>query len=303
MISVQPGRSLRTTVMTYGNDDVRLLGDWVAWMQAGGLAKRTIEARRQVLGQFAVRLTKDPQDADWQEVAAFVSTDGWSAATRSTYFLHVRAYYRWLVRMEHRLDDPTVKLRSPRRPKGEPQPVTEDQLRDVLESRIHRRTRAMITLAAWQGLRCCEIARVRADDIVGGRLRVVGKGGKRVSVPLHGRVTAMQALMPAKGWWFPAADGEGPMSAKSVSAVVTLALRRAGVDSTAHKLRHRFGTQALRSAGGNVFTAQRALRHESAATTAIYAAINDDQVEAAVLGLPDIVRRVLAAGAPMSGAA
>lgn len=274
--------------MTYSDSDVRLLGDWIAWMQAGGLAQRTISARQQVIGQFGARLGKDPQDADWQEVAAFISTDGWSAATRSTYFLHLRAYYRWLMRMEHRLDDPTVKLRSPRRPKGEPQPVTEDQLAAVLDSRLHRKTRAMITLAAWQGLRCCEIARVRAEDIVGDRLRIVGKGGKRATVPLHGRVRALRAVMPTKGWWFPAADGDGPTSAKTVSAVVTAALRRAGVDSTAHKLRHRFGTQALRSAGGNVFTAQRALRHESAATTAIYAAINDDQVEAAVLGLPDV---------------
>jgi integrase/recombinase XerD len=64
------------------------------------------------------------------------------------------------------------------------------------------------------------------------------------------------------------------------------ALRRAGVAASAHQLRHWFGTQTLRAAGGNLRTAQELLRHADANTTAGYTKVDDADRRAAILALP-----------------
>ena len=52
----------------------------------------------------------------------------------------------------------------------------------------------------------------------------------------------------------------------------------AGVDGTFHKLRSRFATVALASTG-NLLAVSRALGHSSPATTAIYAATSDSDLD------------------------
>ena len=61
---------------------------------------------------------------------------------------------------------------------------------------------------------------------------------------------------------------------------------RAGVPGSAHSLRHFYGTQTLRSSGGNLRVTQELMRHASPATTAIYTKVDDEQMRAAVDALP-----------------
>jgi site-specific recombinase XerD len=75
-----------------------------------------------------------------------------------------------------------------------------------------------------------------------------------------------------------------------VSCAISIAMRRVGVPSTAHGLRHWFGTWLVRS-GTDLRTAQTLLRHASLATTAIYVEVADDARRAAVLRLPDVTGR------------
>ena len=57
-------------------------------------------------------------------------------------------------------------------------------------------------------------------------------------------------------------------------------MRRAGVNATAHQLRHYFATQLLQT-GTSMFVIQTLMRHESANTTARYIHVSQtDQVEA-----------------------
>lgn len=209
--------------------------------------------------------------------------------SRSNYYRVLRAWYLWLRRRGLRADIPTDLMRAPKQPIGIPRPVSTGEFERVLAVCNRRRTRAMVLLAAYEGLRAHEIAKVRGEDVRGGRLRVIGKGEVDDSVPLHPAVAALAGEFPASGWWFPSYDYPGePVTSGNVSAVISGAFKRAGVAATAHQLRHWFGTQSLRSSGGNVRVAQVLLRHASLATTQIYTRVENDEATAAVLALPSV---------------
>lgn len=255
-------------------------------MVSEGIARSTIKHRTETLTYFQ----RDGLliiDADSAAIAAFLARHVWAPATRSNYYRALKAWYLWLVRRGLRLDNPMSQIKPPRQPKGRPRPTTTPQLAATLTTCNRRRTRAMILLAAYQGLRVHEIAKFRGEHIRNGRVLVEGKGGKVAELPVHPLVAEIAASFPRIGWWFPSYKLAGqPITAQNVSRVLTQVMHRAGVDATAHQLRHWFGTETLRASGGNLRTAQEALRHSSPATTAIYTLVEDDEVRAAITGLP-----------------
>ena len=97
--------------------------------------------------------------------------------------------------------------------------------------------------------------------------------------------------MPAIDWWFPSPLDPGrPIRRDSVSTAIGQVMRRAGVDGTAHQLRHWYATELLHS-GTDIRVVQTLMRHASLATTAQYAAVDDDQQREAVHRLPNIRER------------
>lgn len=80
---------------------------------------------------------------------------------------------------------------------------------------------------------------------------------------------------------------DGHASPGGLSTVLSDAFKRAGVDATAHQLRHWFGTNVLR-AGGNLRVAQELLRHSSPAITARYTQVDDTERRAASVALPTL---------------
>jgi site-specific recombinase XerD len=103
---------------------------------------------------------------------------------------------------------------------------------------------------------------------------------------MHPLVAALAATMPREGWWFPTASASGHVHRCSVSSAIKRAMVRAGVPGTPHAARHHYGTQVLRASGGDLRTAQRALRHASVQTTAIYTQVPDDALRRAITGIP-----------------
>lgn len=263
------------------------IAEWATDMRSQNLSTRTINERLSMLDR-AQRAGIDLLGADRDSLVRFLaSNEKWKPATRRAYYSAFRAWYRWLRRTERRADDPTEHMTAPRVPRSRPHQIRNEDLDRVIATCSRRRTRAMLTLAAYQGLRAHEIAKMRGDHIYGDTLRVVGKGGVDVAIPLHPLVAALAAEFPAKDYWFPSyATPDKPISAKNVSTVVGQTLRRAGLDASAHTLRHWFGREMLRAGRGNLRVAQEALRHASPATTAIYTLIDQDDVRAAMHALP-----------------
>lgn len=267
----------------------QLLREWALWMQAGMMSRRTINDRVKLVRLLEARTGTPASECGWQVLAGFFAALAAAApGTRSTYFNHLRRWFGWLVTMEHRLDNPMDRLHAPRVPRRRPRPISGEQLDRVLSSgRCYRRTRTMILLAAYAGLRVHEIAKIRGEDFSDdGWLRVVGKGAVEATLPVHPLIEAERARYPRRGYWFPSpTDRAKPVLDKSVSTLIGQAMRRVGVDATAHQLRHYFGTEVHHAAGGSLRVAQELLRHASPATTALYTRVDDSERRAVVLAL------------------
>jgi integrase/recombinase XerC len=158
--------------------------------------------------------------------------------------------------------------------------------------------RAWISLAAFCGLRCMEIAALTREVIDMGPpavMRIYGKGGRVRIVPLPARVLGelLEVGMPSRGPLFQRMDGgPGAPSAGRVSERINKHLHNLGIDHTAHTLRHRFGT-ALYNRTRDPFLVAQVMGHASTDTTRGYVQL--DQGNAALF-LESIASLAVAAG-------
>lgn len=282
----QPVSSANDAVM----DLTGALDEWVSAMTAARRSTRTIQERLLII--HALARSCDPMICDWRDIAAYLGNPRWQRGTVRTYFDALGAWFKWLVIVEYRRDNPMLALPRPNAKHGVPRPITTTQLAQILRTVNRHRTRTMIILAAYQGLRVHEIAKMDGKFIRNGRLRVLGKGDSDWEIPLHELVAYEAQFYPRIGLWFPSyAETLEPVTAKNVSRVVSDTMRRAGVDATAHQLRHWMATEML-DGGADIRTVQEVLRHLNIASTAIYTKVNDVKRRAAVDGLPVPLRIV-----------
>ncbi|WP_269196509.1 tyrosine-type recombinase/integrase [Mycobacterium avium] len=266
-----------------------LLEEWQLWQYAARKADSTILERVRVIALFALETGCSPVTAKAGDIIRWLgSHTEWSQSTAATYHSYLRSWFTWLTIMDHRADNPMVKLGAPRYPYRVPRPVSDDDLVRLLLTPMHHRTRVMILLAALAGLRVHEIAKLRGEDIDLSKpaLHVEGKGKRTAWIPLHPLLVEAALTMPAKGFWFPA-NSRRPgnhVHSKSVSDIIGNAMRRAGARGTPHSLRHWYGTTLLDD-GADLRTVQELLRHRSLATTQIYTKVNDERRSEAVVRL------------------
>ncbi len=271
-----------------------VLEAWKRHGMASGHSERTITSRAYTIVRLA--RTIDPMTADRDDLTRWLAelTDGRTGAeakrsSKATYRAQLRAFYAWLEDTGRRVDDPSLKLPRPRTSPGPARPVTTAQVELILAACADPRSRmirAYVILACYAGLRVHEIAKMRGEDIQGDDLMVRGKGDHTYYLPMHALVSELAATMPARGWWFPTLGASGHVHRCSVSSAIKRAMVRAGVPGTPHAARHHYGTQVLIASGGNLRVAQRALRHASVATTAIYTEVADEALRAAIAAIP-----------------
>lgn len=269
-----------------------ILARWGAWQLAANLSSRTIGERANVIRHLLFIAQCGPLEISAENILSYLTRPGVSPSSRATYHASIRAYHAWLLRTGRRHDDPTVMTPAPKRPKGVPRPIADQKLAAVLLQVNRRRTRMMILLAAYCGLRVHEIAKVHGADVDldGAVLYVTGKGNKTAAIPLHERVIALALDFPADDWWFPSYKLAGePITPAAVSTAIHRVMQRAGVKGKPHQLRHWYGTSLVRN-GADLRTVQELMRHESLATTQIYTMVSDESRRHAIatLNLPAI---------------
>lgn len=257
----------------------RLIDDWEIWQYAERKSELTVSERVRVLVKFGDEMELQPADAQPIDIVRWLASHReWSASTTATYHSYLAAWFRWLQLMEHRVDNPMIKVGKSRYPDREPHPVSDNGLMRLLVTRMHFRTRVMVLLACLAGMRVFEIAKVRGEDIDLSvpSIRVEGKRGKVRTIPLHHLLVEAAQAMPVRGIWFPANSlrpGEHVRS-KSVSDIIGDVMRRASVTGKPHSLRHWFGTTLLDD-GANLRVVQELMRHSSVATTQLYTKVPD----------------------------
>jgi integrase len=140
----------------------------------------------------------------------------------------------------------------------------------------------MMMLGAFAGLRVSEIASLAYEELHLKRVPPMlivrkGKGSKDRVVPLHpSLVSRLQG--EAGGWVFPSRGG-GHIHPGTVSRRIGGVFTRLGIDSTAHCLRHTFGTEAARVARGNLVAVAKLMGHSSIQTTNGYVGWSPETAE------------------------
>lgn len=250
-----------------------LLQQWQVWQYAQSLSVRTVNERVGVLHRISQKMRIEPRDLQVQHIAEWLSHDSWSARTRWTYHQCLTAWFVWLQKQGYRSDNPMVMIGKPRRPRCVPHPISNNDLVRLLNTPMRRRSLAMIHLAAFQGFRASEIAKVKGEDfdLAERTVTVTGKGNVTAILPVHHRVVEIAHVMPKRGYWFPG-PVDGHQRRESISGTIKDVMVRAGVPGSAHALRHWFGT-ALVEADVDLRTVQTLMRHQSLSTTAIYTQI------------------------------
>ena len=164
-------------------------------------------------------------------------------------------------------------------------------LRAVDGSRDPERDRAIVLLLLDTGVRVSEAASLRVGDLdlVEGRCRVFGKGGKERLVPIGRR--ARKAVRRSLSHRHGARDDDplftGPgghrLTARGLYQLVHRLAARAGLQTrcSPHVLRHTFARSFLTN-GGDVFSLQRILGHSpsSIQVTRRYVDLVDDDLRA-----------------------
>lgn len=205
------------------------------------------------------------------------------------YVCAVRSFYRWAIWDRRITTDPTADLPLPRVRARRPRPIGEEQL-VIAINEAPARIRQWLILAALAGLRACEIAALRREDILDTAdepiMIVRGKGDKERIIPLSPQLWGELVLggLPVSGPIARKERGRGPITAKAVSGAVNAYLRRVGVDATLHQLRHRFGTKAY-AVKRDIRVVQDLMGHASPVTTAGYAAFANGAAIDTVLGV------------------
>ncbi|MCP4471397.1 MAG: site-specific tyrosine recombinase XerD [Gammaproteobacteria bacterium] len=273
------------------------------WAQKG-LAELTLSAYQQDLLLFSrwldqqgCRLSK----ADQSSVQRFLAQRfdaGASARSNARLLSTLKQYYRHLVRLGDRQDNPTALISAPKIHLSLPQSMTESDVEKLLqapdlESDYGLRDRCMLELMYSSGLRVSELVGLQLNQVNTrlGLVRLVGKGSKERVVPvgeealhwltryLEQARPGLQALKATSVALFLSSRGSA-ITRQAFWQNIKKHLLKAGIKTafSPHSLRHAFATHLLNH-GADLRTVQMLLGHSSLSTTQIYTHIAQTRLQ------------------------
>ncbi len=266
-----------------------------------GLSVHTVASYRGDLQQFGRWLDKRQGDvlecdrADLRRYLSELRGKGLSSRSAARALAALRSFFRFLVNVEARREDPTEELESPRLLRSLPRFLSFQQVDALLaapptERPLGLRDRAMLETLYATGVRVSELvslklANLRLDP---GFVRVLGKGSKERVVPLgssarewvgryleevrprHDRQRAAELFLTSRG---------EPMTRQAFWYTIKKYGRRAGIASplSPHVLRHSFATHLLEH-GADLRAVQAMLGHTDISTTEIYTHVTRERL-------------------------
>ncbi len=260
-------------------------------LRARHLRPNYVESRERVINRLEHHLGDDPLAATLTDLRCYLDR-GLAPGSLATEIAHLKGFYKWALLEGHISSDPTLRLERPKVPPGQPRPIATRDLAAALTV-SGGLIRPMLYLAAYAGLRACEIAPLRGEHILlddDPPLLVVveGKGGVPGSVPINPILGTVVATLPRHGWCFPRIDGKaGHLSRYRICQLCNGLLHGLGINATLHQLRHWYGTELYR-ATLDLRVTQKLMRHSSSKTTDRYTYVADSAGVEAVAALPEV---------------
>lgn len=159
------------------------------------------------------------------------------------------------------------------------------------------RDRTIIILSALTGLRVSEVAALKIEDYNPARreISIISAKTHRPDV-VYVNDQAEEQLGAyiryaldgrTEGPMWPSERGGGPIQANSISRIVSLLGREIGAQTNHHRLRHSY-IKGMADRGTAMHVVQKAARHQSPNSTAIYAVASQVDVFAAAMEQPRI---------------
>jgi integrase/recombinase XerC len=261
--------------------DETLLAGFRRAQERRGNASSSVETRERRIRALMVWSSAQPvTHLEREDIERYLDGLDIEAMTRRDYLSHFGAFYKWAVAEGHAEKDPTTHITRPRRRRRLPRPIPDAELVRAIAG-ARGRLRAFLLLAAYQGLRCKEIASLCGEDIDRDAQTLYvrhGKGEHQRRIPLHPLVDAALPADLDEGPVFRQRSGQR-LKPHNVSSTVNKYLHGLGIASSAHCLRHAFATALYRSTLDLRLT-QTLLGHVSPATTAVYADFDPAGAEA-----------------------
>ncbi len=278
------------------NADVSAIESFIdsLWSQKG-LAELTLRAYQQDLRQFSRWLEKkggclaSADQAAIQQYLASRFEKGASARSNARLLSTLKQYYRHLIRVGERQDNPTALIDAPKIHRSLPHTLAEQDVDNLLQApdlqtAFGLRDRAMLELMYGSGLRVSELVGLELNQVNTnlGLVRLVGKGSKERVVPVGEEALHWLALYlrQARPELLRGATPDNALFLSSRGSAITRQafwqnvkkhLLKAGIKTeySPHSLRHAFATHLLNH-GADLRTVQMLLGHSSLSTTQIY---------------------------------
>lgn len=262
------------------------------WLE-DGLSRNTLESYRRDLQLFADWLQKKGLDlaevhqADIQQYLA-VKFPMSKPRSISRLIASLRRFYRYALRENKIIADPTLQIDSPKLPRSLPKSLTEEDVEALLAAPdinqpLGLRDRAMLEILYASGLRVSELVGLKVTEVSlnEGVIRVTGKGSKTRLVPMgeeavdwvarylkESRPEIMQRQLSDS--LFVTQRGEG-MTRQAFWYLIKRYAVKAAIRKpmSPHVLRHAFATHLLNH-GADLRVVQMLLGHADISTTQIY---------------------------------
>ena len=254
---------------------------------------RTIESTLRLLRRLRA-FGVEPLRATSADLERYLDSRRLSSQSMLTNLAAFSAFYRWALDAGLVDVNPVARIVRPRKNRYHPRPASSRDLSMAVEL-APPQLRVMLLLAAFAGFRCMEIAGLRWSEVDLGAaiVNVYGKGGHERLVDLHPAVVAELAALPRQGAHVFIGLRHGgnqlggehqPYTAARVSSTINRFLHSIGIQSSAHQLRHWYGTELYRSTK-DLRMVQELMGHASPATTAIYTAFDRTEKQRATAEL------------------
>lgn len=222
---------------------------------------------------------------------------GYKATSTARLMSAMRCLFQYLCQEEHRKDDPSALISSPKLPKRLPKDLSESQVEELLqapniEQPIELRDKAMLELLYATGLRVSELVSLLISDLSlrQGVVRIIGKGNKERLVPLGEEAIywVEQYLLHSRPWLlngqtqdilFPSKRAK-PMTRQTFWHRIKFYANLTSIDSgklSPHVLRHAFATHLLNH-GADLRVIQMLLGHSDLSTTQIYTQVATERL-------------------------
>jgi integrase/recombinase XerD len=260
------------------------------------LAPRTVESYRRDLEDFARWLKAGIADANAAQIEEYLAelrAAGRTPATLARRLAALRSFFKHVMLVGARSDNPAAGIASPPRTRTLPRTLSAREAERLIEAAAGTTPRsfrdaALVELLYGAGLRVSEaVGLERASvDLEERLVRCLGKGGKERVVPIGRR--AAEALRRYLSRGRPFLDRRhrpelflnsrgGPLTRAGAFLILRKLADRAGLDPERvhpHLLRHSFATHLLEG-GADLRSVQEMLGHADLATTELYTHVTD----------------------------